>query len=521
MKKDFQTITRKWILIGFLVFFFGIICLLNFSAAPSFYDADMYCDYQYAMETWKHKSIFPDGWVFGNQLNAVSTPVLAALFFGLSNHINFSMAAACTVMAILVMLSFDWMTRVFIKEPEGRLFAGVLFMTITLYCGNAVLGNQGWTLFFTMCSYYAGYSITAFLAFGSYLRSFNGFTRKQYGILILTCILSFGTGIQSIRQTVIMIAPILALEFLRMALNIQCWKKNKKPLAVAMALAVSNFLGLFYVALRPINRNQVFGTIKITPLSELEWQFTECFSLIEDLLKANKPEDSLVLTVMMALCVGSLFVLLRNAKKKRDLNMLALPLLFGISVMAIAFIDVATTMYIRPRYYFMYYPLLSLLCAYLYDNLRHRMKWVLLALAVVFSWVAGSHNLSGPCQTAINREQEECYEISQYLLDNGYTTIYGRWWNGQNVAVASDGRLSVGYWYTEEEPFDKVTYLCNPEIYNADPEQCVYLFAGKQVADIGVSAAQSMDVPLQLLRYYPESDIYLYTAEANLMQINR
>ena len=63
---------------------FAMICLVNFSAVPSFFDADMYCDYKYAIQVWDHKSIFPVGWVFGNQLNAVSTPVLTGILYGLS-----------------------------------------------------------------------------------------------------------------------------------------------------------------------------------------------------------------------------------------------------------------------------------------------------------------------------------------------------------------------------------------------------------------------------------------------------
>lgn len=255
---------RMAVLITLLILYFSVICLINFSAVPSFYDSDMYCDYRYAMEAWEHRSIFPEGWVFGNQLNAVSTPVLAALLYGVSGNMNFSMAAACVIMGILVVISFDWMVSPTLKDAESRLTAILLLITVMLYGGSAVHGNQGWTLLFTMCSYYAGYSITAFLAFGCYLRSFSCSVKKLTGIFTIACVLSFGTGIQSIRQTAIMIGPILAVEFLRMVVSLPQWKANRAPVLVAGGITASNLLGLVYVRMREVNQNQIIGKIEIT-----------------------------------------------------------------------------------------------------------------------------------------------------------------------------------------------------------------------------------------------------------------
>ena len=112
MKGTFhKSIVKTTILYAMLAICFGMIILINFSAVPSFFDADMYCDYQYAMEVWKSKSIFPEGWVFGNQLNVVSTPVLAGLIYGLSGNMNFSMGLASTIMTVLVLICYDWMVK--------------------------------------------------------------------------------------------------------------------------------------------------------------------------------------------------------------------------------------------------------------------------------------------------------------------------------------------------------------------------------------------------------------------------
>ena len=139
------------LLVIMLIVYFAAICLINFSATPSMFDGDMYCDYRYAALAWEHKSVFPDGWVFGNQLNLVSTPVLAAILYGLFLDLNTAMAVACTIMAILTVISFDWMIKPLFQSLESRLLAVVVFMTSVLYYGTAVHENVGWSLFFTMC----------------------------------------------------------------------------------------------------------------------------------------------------------------------------------------------------------------------------------------------------------------------------------------------------------------------------------------------------------------------------------
>ena len=509
---------RILVFIAILIIYFSVISFINFSAVPSFYDADMYCDYRYAMEAWEHKSIFPDGWVFGNQLNAVSTPVLAALLYGVTGNLNLSMAAACVLMGVLLMASFDWMIKMAFNETESRLAAIILFITVSLYCGRAVHGNQGWTLFFTMCSYYAGYGMTAFLAFGTYLRAFSGSFKNHAATIAVVCILSFSTGMQSIRQTAIMIGPVLAVEFLRFLVSLKQWKENKNPLVIAAVITISNLLGLCYVRMREINQNQIFGKIEFTSLTELKQAYIGCVSMIRDLLRPDYPEAFFIWAGISILCMGSLVLILKKLKREKDIRMLVLSLLMGASVAVIVAIDIFTTMYVRPRYYFMLYPLLGSLIAFVYDSQNLKVKWCLFTIVVGFFCITSVRELPKICTSAIRHEEEVCYEISDYLLENGYTTVYAEWNHGHDVAIASNGKINVGYWYVEERPYEKVTHLCSLDIYNADPSRCAYLFVGEDDAEIGISVAESVGVPLQFLYHDPKTDTYLYTASSNLMQ---
>ena len=130
-----QIVKKHWItgLCGIILFvYFVAACTVNFSANPSFYSTDMYTDMVYAQASWEQKSIFPDGWVFGNQLYAVATPVLAAVFYGITGNSAVAMALAATVMGILVIVTFAWMVRAVFPGIRAGLLGGAIFAALPL-----------------------------------------------------------------------------------------------------------------------------------------------------------------------------------------------------------------------------------------------------------------------------------------------------------------------------------------------------------------------------------------------------
>ena len=211
LTSDKKIISEKIIsitLLSIIVLFFALIVYINFLQNPNFYCTDMYSDMCYSQEVWEHKSIFPEGWVFGNQFYAVATPVVASIFFGITKNHTLAMAITSTLMSLLILLSFAWMIKPMCKK-QSSCFAGlVILLALPLFLTNPITKTTGWQLLYTMCSYYACYAITAFLGYGCYLRFHSKISLSTKIILIVTLILSLGCGIQSLRQTVIMILPL-------------------------------------------------------------------------------------------------------------------------------------------------------------------------------------------------------------------------------------------------------------------------------------------------------------------------
>lgn len=526
MKGTFHNrIIVPMILITVLLVYAAAICIINFSGIPAFYDTDMYADIYYAMKVWQSKSIFPDNWVFGNQLNAVSAPVLASLIFGIVGDPVLAMGIAATLMSLLVIWSFDWMLRAVLPSGESRLTAILMLMALVLFCGGAIEGNIGWSMLFTMCSYYSGYTIAAFLAFGAYLRTDLLSSRKGMALFVLTCALSFGMGIQSIRQTVVMVVPLVAVEGLQMMVRLyrKGWKGcvNKNSLVIVGGIAVSNLLGLIFVRLVPVNQVEILGSIELNRLTELPGEVKQAVITICSLV-LNESADSLAVMGCIALvCTASAVLILIHSIRSEDGNSLLLLLLLMVSVLVIAAIDVMTAMLFASRYYFMIFPLMAYLVAWCVGRRGRWSSPIFVCMVVFLSVFAGVKELTGPCVRVMSGEPDPYVQVSDYLEDQGYGIVFTEWDHGEKAAIASRGRITASFWLDQDKPFVPVPYLSDPAVVAADPGECVYLFEGTEAVAYAQSAAEEKGVGLELLHAFPESGIYLYTAPVNLMLLHQ
>ena len=510
MKKGLQKYLLPGSCIGILFFFFLAVCKINFSFDPIYFSTDMYTDMRYAVQAWEEKSIFPAGWVFGNQLYAVATPVLAAIFYGICGSMNLSMGLASTVMGILVAISFCYLLRAFIPRIGAQLLALTLFMAATLVFGGPVHEVGGWQLFFTMSSFYACYAIAAFLAFGCYIR--GKWEKKQLFPLILCVFLSFGTGTQSLRQTLIMALPIACVELL--CILFRLWQKKEfftERTRIAAVILVSNLFGVITAKLLNIPQVEIFGEITVTgfetPLLSLQQSFANAFTLVG---LGNKP-PALILGVMGIFGLLYLAYRLRESAESGSLCLL----LLTVSLMGVLVLDAFTTMYIRNIYYFLLYPLLGAVGAVLYSHFGKWLRYGACLLLVVFLLSGAEDKLQPVFEPVSSPDRYDA--VVAYLEEQGIATVYSGWNRGETVGIASDDRIRCGFWDSPNTPFVPVKYLCDPAVFEATPESCAYLFLNSAEANTAIQAARKKGVELKLLKHFTDTSIYIYIAEVNLM----
>ena len=119
-------------------------------------------------------------------------------------------------------------------------------------------------------------------------------------------------------------------------------------------------------------------------------------------------------------------------------------------------------------------------------------------------------------ETAKKAETNASYDISEMLLEKGYTTIYSGWNQCEDIAIASDGAITAGFWNSSKDVFNPVMYLCDPSIYYVDSSKCVY-YLRKDNKDIALEKAAERGVTMTLVAEYPQWGIWLYEASENLM----
>lgn len=516
MKKLKEIHLCDYVLLVMLGFLLACIGYINFAGYPSFYNFDMYSDILYAIEAWEHRSVFPEGWVFGNQVYVAATPVLAALFYGITAEPLFSMGLASSVMALLVIFSFYWMIKPCFSQLSPRLFACSVLILFPLLFGDAVYAFNGWQLLYTMCSYYACYAITVFWAFGMYIRYQNRDQVENRFSLILLCCFSFFMGMQSLRQTAIMTLPMMVMECIRL---LHSYLRKKKLIhassVITILVAVSNFAGVVCSKILPIHTSPIFGEFELTGFTA--GNLIDAFLTLVQLFGSKK---QFLFVVLLCAC-GIGIMVHRDRKSKYESNALLFSLML-LSIGAIGMIDVVSTMDVRFIYYFMAYPMAAYLISFLL-TLRNKISRILirpllvvmLVLAVLLSWHGGIHSVV----QNLDMQEESGYEaVSDYLSTSGYETVFAGTDLGFKIGVASDMELRVGFWFTAK-PFTEVRYLCDPEVFDAEPGSCVYAFKGEDRVRDAREKLIEYDLKMDLLKYFPECDVYVFTSEERLVDL--
>lgn len=522
MKKLGKICSEKGMLLilgGILCIYFGAICLINFSGRPGFYCTDMYADMVFAAKAWQQKSLIPQGWLFGNQLYVVATPALAALFCSVTTNPQIAMALAAVTMTVLILAAFRWMLRSVFSAVEDSLLCVVLFMALGLYFGDSVGTVNGWQLFFTMCAYYGCYLLNVLLAFGCYLRADGKVNRGFWAVVGITCALSFGTGMQSLRQTAIMSGPLMALTMLQLLADLRTGNNGKRRSAlVALLISGANGAGLLFQKTIDFQQTEIFGQMNLTELTQLIPAVGDGLAAMLELFPAETFSAAAVRLALLVFSAAAPLELCIRGRSGENRQSVQLAALLVLSVLAIFGIDVVTTLEVRSIYYFLLYLLVAVLCTYGFSRRKLLHRWLLLALTVLTLVLPGGLALKDICMQAYFARYDPIHAVSDYLLEEGYETVYAPWNMGEDIAIASDFAVDIGFW--DEKMFVPVMYLCDPQIYEANSSRCVYALFDGESASLAEQTAAAKGVDFTIVKVFPELDIYLYTSSENLMQLS-
>ncbi len=515
-----------------LLGFVGMVFYINFSINPEYYDGDIYNDINYAKEAWKAKSLFPKDWIFGNQTYVVATPVLAALFYGITGNGFTAMAIASSIMTVLTLLTYDWMTRTLFSYNERT--AGFLFMIgFLLLKAHVATSQQGIQAFFTMASYYACYFINAFIVYGCYVRIRQGkFTGKHIVLAVIGAALSFGTGMQSLRQTAVMALPLVACEVLLIII----YSAKDKRFAISYStlfsaiVFIANIAGLVAMRFIEINQNSIYGTTAF--VSSFKDFFRKLFLNMESValtfgLDALELRVRLVASIpfLLIILIGFILCVKDYIKNKcNEQGRFVLVMLLTLGCVSVFAAGVLTDVVNRALYYFMIYPLLAVCVSYIIVKFEKK-RDVLFAVVAVFTAGMIIFRTAGAVEEikAGKDKNSTAHQIANYMLDNGYDTIYsvfglsGVMDGAENVVVASGDKIHLVQFKNVDssKPMKPVEYLCVKDGYKQwDNSKSLYLLRDHELPKVK-KIAEKYDVTMTEKARFGDG-LYLYSMSENI-----
>ena len=515
-----------------LLCFVGMVFYINFSINPEYYDGDIYNDINYAKEAWKAKSLFPKDWIFGNQTYVVATPVLAAWFYGITGNGFTAMAIASCIMTVFVILTYDWMTRTLFSYNERT--AGFLFMIgFLLLKAHVATSQQGIQAFFTMASYYACYLINAFIVYGCYVRIRQGkFTGKHIIPAIIGVALSFGTGMQSLRQTAVMALPLVACEVLLIII----YSAKDKRFAISYStlfsaiVFIANIAGLVAMRFIEINQNSIYGTTAF--VSSFKDFFRKLFLNMESValtfgLDALELRVRLVASIpfLLIILIGFILCVKDYIKNKcNEQGRFVLVMLLTLGCVSVFAAGVLTDVVNRALYYFMIYPLLAVCVSYIIVKIEKK-RDVLFSVVAVFTAGMIIFRTAGAVEEikAGKDKNSTAHQIANYMLDNGYDTIYsvfglsGVMDGAENVVVASGDKIHIVQFKNVDssKPMKPVEYLCVKDGYKQwDNSKSLYLLRDHELPKVKKIAGK-YDVTMTEKARFGDG-LYLYSMSENI-----
>ena len=525
------------IILTLLLFaFLGLVFYVNLSCNPEYYDGDIYNDINYAKEAWKAKSIFPKNWIFGNQTYVVATPVLAALFYGITGNGFTAMAIASCIMTVFVILTYDWMTRTLFSYNERT--AGFLFMIgFLLLKAHVATSQQGIQAFFTMASYYACYLINAFIVYGCYVRIRQGkFTGKHIVLAVIGAALSFGTGMQSLRQTAVMALPLVACEVLLIII----YSAKDKRFAISYStlfsaiVFISNIAGLIVMKFIEINQSSIYGT---TALVKSFRAFGKKLFYNIEYVALTFGLDALKLRIRLAVSVFFLIIILIGfilcvkdffKDKSNNQGRFTLTVLLTFGCVSVFAAGVLTDVVNRALYYFMIYPLLAICVSYIIVKCEKKRGLLVSVISVFAAGMIIFRTVGTVGEIKAGKDKNStAHQIANYMLDNGYDTIFsvfglsGVMDGAENVIVASGDKIHLVQFkrVDRSKPMKPVEYLCVKDDYRRrDNSKSLYLLRDYELPKVrqlaekyGISMTEKARFGDGLYLYSMSENICIYT----------
>lgn len=518
MEKNREARCRTIAVAGLLILLAGYLIafsIINFGGMTRFMTGDIYADILVARYMWESKSIFPEGWMFGNQYYVIATPVLAALCYGLTGSMNLAMALATAIMTVLLLTAMYWTLRPFLNRTLA--LAGLVALVscvLVIDVQNKIEGQ----LLFLQASYYSCYLITLLVVWGDYARGLFLGKPARCVSYVLGLVLSFATGMQSIRQTCVMVAPLLAFEGLRVLLQLIRFRgrpprETWRPTLRVAGITAANLGGMVLIRLLDVPAVRIYGDLSVRSLSGMAESMGTAFRAMRSVtgvryVEFYDPDWFIILFSLLSIAAvtAALWQAAGRWSRKEAGGLEALIGLCVLSLAAVIASSVLLDISLRSVYLFVWYPLVCLSVVYFAKTGSVRRKVTVLVLLCVLSAANLYVSYQPGVSAVLTGGGDEWQEIADYLMDEGYELLYGGRHEVSTVCAKTDGAVVAGAW--SQGPYQVLGYINPQDIYTPeDNSRAAYLITCGELEEAR-RLAEEEGATLTLLRQFGARGLY-------------
>ena len=435
MKKENNKIWN-WVFKSGILVFLCLIFTVNIWHFNYKMNADLASEAILGRLIWDSGQLIPDSWYPSTEARIIATPNIAGGIYGLVNNMTLAMGMACCVMAVLILISVFYCIKQTGFEGNKISFPLLGFLLLIFPVSYTSL-----ELLYLFAGYYAIHVVLFFVTAGTYAH----FLRKERFILP-RAIVCFGfsliMGMQGARGILIIYAPLLIIELIRVSYKfICCERKEKADRYIGLwvcGLVVINYIGMkcSFSVEQNISRNIRKGFVKFIEVVLPDIKEVLGFSAVGIIGKI-----CIVLLLMAAIVVMS--GIASKMFKKRQVSVLEwIYLLLCTSLIVTELVVAFTTVESSIRYYFVLLLIVPLAVTMIWGELESEKRIGVAAIILILAFV-NIYSVYLPIIRSEEPPTTDIYLVGEYLEENQYNLAYATFENANTITVLENGKIQV------------------------------------------------------------------------------
>lgn len=471
MKNTYIKVEKVLTVTLLLIFIFYAIGIFvtNFNGRL-FYDFDMYSDSLISKKMWEQKTFMPEDWIFGNQHYIIATPNLVALIYGIIGNSFYSMAIASSMLFVLTISAY-----LFCFGP--KLSKSALAISLVCLCGGTLVNTgiatdfNGLQLFFTMASYYSCYLIGLFTTLGFYFK-LREHSKSNFFLISLVLLINFGLGMNSIRQTLVCVIPIVIMEILQF---LGCFHKSKsfclslkqniKTISFVFAVTISNLSGIIALKLTESSStmdNALHFSFKSPDITRKFIAACNSFVDFSGLKYLNHSIKYIPLGFLSLFFTIIVIVALILMFKNKDSSRIAIGSYCCLISLLGTFVASVFLLETRSTYYFMWFPLVVLCCTYSANLFQNKAKLFFMSLIIMGCLTNTVYSYTFDLLNYLNYN-DKYTQMADIIYKNGIKYIYCYAGTATTICGYSNDNFEIGLVFIDTDCNDE--YIAYPVPY--------------------------------------------------------